>query len=838
MGGASSLRLPPGGVRPGVDIVLRLARPPREGRPLGELVPWMLLLDTRHILLKDGSLLSVLAFEGIDFRTGKEDARDRHTERLDRALELLGENTSLWWSVDRHPATIPGGHANECGDSVSARLEELHTESLRSPTPYQNVHHLSLITPPDAPFGAPGGGEEQTHGRPARLRRRFLAPLSHRSLARFEESALLEQMARHDAEIAVLNDLCPELHWRPLTGADLAGFLHDRLGLEMCPQVTLAERAYLDDTLADSFLDIARGTLVWSGPLEQRYGVVLSLRGWPRGGESATRPGCLDELLTLNGTLRLSLAFRRIPNAQAEAWISKVQRHHLLLARSWRSYLREALTRERGASDRPQHEASVQEAVRAQASLAHQHFGYVNVTVVCYGRDPDEAEATAQGAVAALHRAGMLCIRERLHALGAWAGTLPGQWWEPVRWSLVGTSNLADLAPTSGEDAGQPMNAYLTRQVGRPIPALATFRTARGGLTSFNLHVDDLGHTLVLGPSRSGKSVFVNFLIASWQKYRGRTYIFDRDHSCLIPTVLQGGSYLDLENENEAPTLNPLQLLAREGSRAWLLRWILGLLGAEDPTREPEAERCLAEALEALADLPGDRRRLLTLAQLLPRELAARLTPWLERGASGGLFDHVEDRLVFGTFTAVDLGTLLGRPGPARFLLDYLFERIRLDLDGQPTLIYIEEAWAALTDPQFAPHLETWLRTLAKRNACLILATQSLSEIARSPAASVLLENAPTRILLPNPHAHAQQHLYRELLGLGASDLDRIAQATPHRHYFVRTPRGGHVLDVRFPPALLAHLRSDARALRRFEEARRGGEAWAARYLESMNHDS
>ncbi len=796
----------------------------------------MLALDPKHVLLKDGSLLSVLAFEGVDFWTGEEGARDRHAERLGRALELLGERTALWWNIDRRPASVPTPSAAAPPETVSARLERLHEESLRHPRPYRNVHHLGVITPPDAPLGAPGGGECLRRGWATRLGREILAPLGHRSLARFEEEALIERIARHDTELAVLCDLCPELRWRPLDGDALAGFLHDRLEPASCPRVLLPPDVYLDDALAESFLETGRDTLVWNGPHGRTHGVVLSLRGWPRGGEgAATRPGCLDELLALSGTLSLSVAFRRIPKALAEAWISKVQRHHLLLARSWRSYLREALTRERGESDRPQHDAAAREAVHAQASLAYQNFGYLNATVVCYGRDPEEAEATGQAAVAAFHRAGMLCVRERLHALGAWAGTLPGQWWEPVRWSLVGTANLADLAPTAGEDEGEASNPYLTRQLGRVVPALATFRTARGGLTCFNLHVDALGHTLVLGPSRSGKSVFVNFLIAAWQKYGGRTYIFDRDHSCRIPTLLQGGSYLDLEGGDETPALNPLGLLAAEGSRPWLLRWLLGLLGIDDPARDPEAERRLGEALDALAALPADRRRLLTLAQLLPRALAAQLGPWLERGAAGGLFDHAEDRLTFGTFTAIDLGTVLTRSGPAAFLLDYLFERIRLDLDGRPTLIYVEEAWAALGDPLFAPRLETWLRTLAKRNACLILATQSLAEIARSPAAAVLLDNAPTRVLLPNPHAHAQQHLYGDLLGLGACDIERLAHATPHRHYFVRTPRGGHLLDVRFPSALLAYLRSDARALARFDEARRDGEDWEARYLETVD---
>jgi transposase len=60
-------------------------------------------------------------------------------------------------------------------------------------------------------------------------------------------------------------------------------------------------------------------------------------------------------------------------------------------------------------------------------------------------------------------------------------------------------------------------------------------------------------------------------------------------------------------------------------------------------------------------------------------------------------------------------------------VLAYLFHRIEDRLDGSPTLLIIDEGWLALDDEGFAGQLREWLKTLRKKNASVIFATQSLS---------------------------------------------------------------------------------------------------------------
>src|SRR3546814_10787382 len=74
-------------------------------------------------------------------------------------------------------------------------------------------------------------------------------------------------------------------------------------------------------------------------------------------------------------------------------------------------------------------------------------------------------------------------------------------------------------------------------------------------------------------------------------------------------------------------------------------------------------------------------------------------------------------------------------------VLAYLFHRIGQRLDGSPTLIIIDEGWLILDSPAFAAQLREWLKTLRKKNASVIFATQSLADIESSSIAPAIIES-------------------------------------------------------------------------------------------------
>lgn len=123
-------------------------------------------------------------------------------------------------------------------------------------------------------------------------------------------------------------------------------------------------------------------------------------------------------------------------------------------------------------------------------------------------------------------------------------------------------------------------------------------------------------------------------------------------------------------------------------------------------------------------------------------------------GAMGQLLDAERDGLSFNRLTVFEIEDLmnLGEKYALPVLL-YLFRRIERAIRGQPAAILLDEAWLMLGHPVFRDKLREWLKVMRKANCAVVLATQSLSDAARSGILDVLVESTATKIFLPNLHA-------------------------------------------------------------------------------------
>jgi type IV secretion system protein VirB4 len=157
-------------------------------------------------------------------------------------------------------------------------------------------------------------------------------------------------------------------------------------------------------------------------------------------------------------------------------------------------------------------------------------------------------------------------------------------------------------------------------------------------------------------------------------------------------------------------------------------------------------------------------------------------------------------------------------------VLLYLFRRIEQRLDGRPTLIVIDEAWMALMHSLFGARVNQWLLQLRKQNAAVVLATQSPAQLAQLAHRHTIIESCLTKIYLPNAEATtpAQAPLYREL-GLNAREIGILGQATPKRHYYLKSPRGSRLFELGLGP--LAQTFLTAAPGQSMEESRRACEA-------------
>jgi type IV secretion system protein TrbE len=472
----------------------------------------------------------------------------------------------------------------------------------------------------------------------------------------------------------------------------------------------------------------------------------------------------------------------------------------------------------------------------AEASGNLVRFGYFTCNVLLFDPDPERLQGTAREVAKHLQHHGFGARLEEVNALEAYLGSLPGHGYQNVRKPLLHTLNLADLLPLTSIWPGLEKHPCPFYPPGSPSLCYA----ATAGATPFrlNLHVSDVGHTLILGPTGSGKSTLVGLLIAQFFRYpAAQVFLFDKDYSAHVLAHACGAEYYDIAGDDDRPlAFTPLAGITRDNERRWAQEWLEILLDLQGLKPTPVQRSALWRALELLAESPS--RTMTDLVHTLQdQDLREALAHYTLSGPLGHLLDaHDEDDLGRGRLQVFEMSHLmaLGQKHLVPILL-YLFHRVEQRLEeGTPSLLVVEEAWITALHSLFGAALESWLRTLRKKNAAVVFVSQSVADVANSPRRDVILESCPTKILLPNPEAETEhvRRLY-EGIGLNRRQIQILATALPKRQYYVLSSLGRRLISLGLGPVALSFVGMAGREaiVQVNEQMTTHGRLWPAAWL-------
>jgi type IV secretion system protein VirB4 len=465
-----------------------------------------------------------------------------------------------------------------------------------------------------------------------------------------------------------------------------------------------------------------------------------------------------------------------------------------------------------------------------------------------------ERIAHARGLLA---EAGMTSAREDLALEAAFWSQLPAQWALRPRRAAITSRNFAALAPFHNYPAGRARDNHW----GDALTVLATrARTAY----HFSLHASDptdpeggsrrdTGHTFVCGPTGSGKTVLIGFLVAQLTRCGATQVLIDKDRGLEILTRALGGEYLVLKS-GEPTGLNPLALEPAPQNLEFQRAWLASLVARPDRTLAVAEEADLDEALRAVLELPAGARRLSRLIEYLDATSAegvyARLAPWCEvtGGELAWVFDQALDpvipRLNGRALIGIDVTEFLSNGAVRVPVTQYLFHLVRLLLDGRRLVCWMDEFWRLIGDPAFAAFAKDGPKTWRKLNAVMCLATQSPSDVLESPLSRTILEQTATKVFFPNPDA--QRADYVEGFGLTDREFTLIREAlTPGSRRFLVKQGGQSVvceLDLKGFDAALAVISGRASAVNRMNRLRAqvgdDPQQWLPRFLEELSATS
>ena len=746
--------------------------------------------DEHYFLTKSGDLGAVLKIGGIDYESLDHQGRDYAVKRLDAALGILDQRTRLYevFFKHNHPEIAYERYENPL---VAATVEQ-RISFVREKAAQLYEIEIFWIAMIDGNYSKAG----LLHALAAlpRSPRSAFQELKSLLSGNRQRTFLYQQIERDraalDAKIQSLIGQLSDLTKIELLGAEKA-FRLERRFVNFCPFKIQSARlhgpGHLDWQVCDSELEAHRGYL----RLDDYYVRVLTLKELP--GE--TRPLVLGGLFDIPGNFHVVSEWHPIDNARARKEINKRRRHYHNSKTSFLSNLQDR--QNSGPRDElvdDSKEAAIQELGQALTALGMEGkaFGEFSLTAVIY----DEDRAMTDRAVAQFQKLATehdgLFYEERYNLLNAFFATVPGNRQFNLRRQWALNSNYADLSFLFAVDSGAQWNPHLEREY------LAVLESVHGTPYYLNLHSGEVAHTLILGATGSGKSFLLNFLLESLQKYSPLTFIFDLGGSYETLTRVFGGSYLNVGVRNPGFTINPFSLEATNENLNFLYLFAKVLIEQGRYELTTAEQRLLFTAVERIYTLPREIRTLSNFASIVG-PLGERLHRWTRAGQFGYLFDNVEDTLTFSRFQTFNFDGWNDYPDILEPLLFYVLNRASAEIERpENTPVFkafvIDEAWIFLKNQTIRDWITRAEKTWRKKNAAMILATQSLVELCASEMLEIVNESCPTKIFLANPNM--DRKLYADVFQLNDTELDLAESLVPRRDLVVKQPRGTKKLQL------------------------------------------
>ncbi|HEY6641063.1 VirB4 family type IV secretion/conjugal transfer ATPase [Povalibacter sp.] len=726
-------------------------------------IPYTAHVTPQVVRTKAGDCVQVFRLAGASFESADDETLNQWHERLNLAWRnIANPQVALWVHTLRRRECVTQGRT--AGTGFSAHLAQRYQARLAGEALMVNQLYVSVVYRPAA------GATTSLISRVLARGRAQALPAQAEALETCEKLAqsIVSSLERYEPE---------QLGTYVRNGrrfSRVLEFLGELINGEAAP-IPLP-RSPLNDMLATSRVVFGTEVIEYRLPAQTRLGAMLGIKEYP----TPSAVGMFNALLSAPFSFLLTQSFTCISKAAAQGLLQ-------------RQFNRMANAGDFAVSQAQDLTQALDELTSNEFVMGDHHFSLQVMTDADAGSDGQSQDARMRRlndavalARATLADCGMTVAREDLGLEAGFWAQLPGSFALRPRKSPITSRNFCAMAPFLNFPTGRATGNHWG-------DALAVLMTHARSPYYFSLHASDprdpqggsrkdTGHTFICGPTGSGKTVFIGFLV-SMLAARGTTQVvFDKDQGLEILVRALGGEYFSLAQG--VPTgLNPLQLEVTPGNVEFLKAW-LAMLARGSRTLEASEHIELEQALRGTLALPVTSRRLSRLIEFTDATrvdgVHANLSRWCEssRGEYAWVFDNPTDTVVprvgAGTIVGFDVTHFLNHETIRGPLNRYLFHLVERLLDGRPLVCWVDEFSNALADPDFQSFADNAPKVWRKLNGVLCAATQTAGSVLDSPIARTIVEQTATKVFFPNPDANARD--YVEGFGLTEREFHLIRE--------------------------------------------------------------
>ena len=734
---------------------------------LSSYVPWICLIDKGVVLNKNGTLQKTLKYRGYDLDSSTVYELKNINAKLNDVIKRLGQGWSLNVEARR----------KRCTDYIEAENEILAIDIIEKERKlnfleneyFESEYYLTIVQLIPTDNSKKVGEIFLEYAKKSEILDKTLENFNK------EFKKILNLFKEIFLEVTELDD------------EETYTYLHSCVSTKtdkiVVPEIPYAIANYLCDS------DLVGGLKPKLRGKEIR---CISIQGFP----NYTVPGFFDVLNRLNIPYRWITRFLMLSKLEA---LSKMERKYKNIFSQRLSLFQRVyaeLTGEREENSRKLNEDALNKAneVRTQIALTMGDYvsqGFYTCTLIVDGDSIDEVEERVDVISKTINNMGFITIEESINSVEAFLGSIPGNITNNIRMPILNTITLSHLLPVSSVWGGDSWNKHLN------APPLIYTKTKGSTPFRFNIHIEDIGHSAIVGPTGYGKSVLLGLIASSFMKYKdSRVYFFDKDASSRVLTYAVGGEFHDLGNDELS--FQPLANIEIVEEKEWAYGWILEILEQENVKVSPTQKEKIWKALDNLAKTPIELRTISNFyTSVNDREIKEALIPYKIGGALGKYFDSDKDTLNFSRWQVFEMNQVINNKKGITPLLSYIFRRIENSLDGSPCIIILDECWMFFDNPIFAAKIREWLKVLRKKNCSVIFATQELGDILNSKLFTTVLDACQTKVFLPNPNAFADNYIpIYQKFGLNKTEIEIISKATKKKEYYYKSTKGSRLFEL------------------------------------------
>lgn len=734
---------------------------------LSSYIPWICLIDKGVVLNKNGTLQKTLKYRGYDLDSSTVYELKNINAKLNDVIKRLGQGWSLNVEARR----------KRCTDYIEAENEILAIDIIEKERKlnfleneyFESEYYLTIVQLIPTDNSKKVGEIFLEYAKKSEILDKTLENFNK------EFKKILNLFKEIFLEVTELDD------------EETYTYLHSCVSTKtdkiVVPEIPYAIANYLCDS------DLVGGLKPKLAEKEIR---CISIQGFP----NYTVPGFFDVLNRLNIPYRWITRFLMLSKLEA---LSKMERKYKNIFSQRLSLFQRVyaeLTGEREENSRKLNEDALNKAneVRTQIALTTGDYvsqGFYTCTLIVDGDSIDEVEERVDLISKTINNMGFITIEESINSVEAFLGSIPGNITNNIRMPILNTITLSHLLPVSSVWGGDSWNKHLN------APPLIYTKTKGSTPFRFNIHIEDIGHSAIVGPTGYGKSVLLGLIASSFMKYKdSRVYFFDKDASSRVLTYAIGGEFHDLGNDELS--FQPLANIEIVEEKEWAYGWILEILEQENVKVSPTQKEKIWKVLDNLAKTPIELRTISNFyTSVNDREIKEALIPYKIGGALGKYFDSDKDTLNFSRWQVFEMNQVINNKKGITPLLSYIFRRIENSLDGNPCIIILDECWMFFDNPIFAAKIREWLKVLRKKNCSVIFATQELGDILNSKLFTTVLDACQTKVFLPNPNAFADNYIpIYEKFGLNKTEIEIISKATKKKEYYYKSTKGSRLFEL------------------------------------------